>query len=61
MAKKKYPKTIYVVREHSGSNGETFLVAHEDPDNAADVERDVEVAVYHLVRIGKVKTTTDLV
>lgn len=54
MAKKKYPKTIFVKREKDGTD--SFLVAHEGVTDAAEMNEDVEVAVYKLSHTAKLKT-----
>lgn len=53
MAKKlKYPVEIYCVREES--DGESYLIAHEKPEDAAEVNEEIEVAIYKLVRVAKI-------
>lgn len=58
-SKTKYPNKISVVREFAKS--ESYLVAAEAPEDFADFNADVKVAVYQLVRVVTVKTKTEVV
>jgi len=58
--KTKFYKTIYVVWEKP-ENGKPFMVVYQNPVEAAEIFNDVAVGVYKLERIGKVKTTSELV
>lgn len=60
MAKRKFYKTIYVAWEKP-ENDEPFMAVYTDPLDVAEVFSDVEVGVYKLERIAKVKTTSELV
>jgi len=55
MAKKaKYPKHIYVAKEQD-NDGSEFLTAHEDAAGHAEINGEVEVALYDYVGTFKVK------
>lgn len=58
MAKKKYPNTIFVKREQDGND--SYLLAHEEVTDAAEVGADVEVAVYTFSKVAKLKTRVTL-
>ena len=56
MSKKKFPKAIYVKRE--GNGDDEFLSPHETIEKTAEIGGVVEVAIYSLDTVVKVKTKT---
>ena len=60
MAKRNFSKTIYVSWEKP-EHGDPWMEVHLDPSEVSEVFTDVEVGVYKLERVAKVKTTAELV
>jgi hypothetical protein len=60
MAKKsKFPKQVYIAFQEE-RDGSVFLSVYDDPSGHAEVNQDVQVAVYELVRVGKVTAKATL-
>ena len=53
MAKRKYPKEIFIEWE-CPENDEPFMVVHQIPDTVAVAGDTIEVAIYRLVRTAHV-------
>ncbi len=61
---KKFPKTIYVrdLNEYDDDDDELDLVVHESQKDALDASIDDEVvAVYQLVKVGRVREQKKIV
>lgn len=54
MAKKKFPKHVFVGVEKD-TDGSSFLVAHDDAAGHAEINKEIEVAIYDFVRVVKVR------
>lgn len=50
-----FPQALFVTREYPQSE-DPFLVAHESLDSTAEIGEVVDVAVYRLVSVKKVRT-----
>ena len=58
MAKKKFPKTMYVRRENDGDND--FFVAEYDLEFHAEIGEKVPVAIYDLVSVETVTAKVEI-
>lgn len=56
--KAKFPVDLFVIIETSG--GESYLVAHERPEDVAEVGKTISVARYSLVGVSKVSTKVEV-
>jgi hypothetical protein len=60
MKREAFPKEVYLEWE-TPQNDPPSLLAHTDPTGAAEVNSDVRIGVYRLVRVAKITTGAELV
>lgn len=58
MAKEKFPRVIYVKREKDGDT--SYLAADDSAAGHAEVNQEVEIAIYNLSRVTVVKANAEV-